>query len=230
MTDAPPTADAVKTAGPQDQRPSRSAGLLGLLNRLLDHGRGMLATLRQRNTPDVPLPFAHRFGAISLAVVIARITRGVILATALRDHVARHARGLDAAEHRKSPQPSNRETPRPRRPRPARPALPEDENAELDNLPSAEEIAARIRNRPIGAVIVEICRDLGIDGEHELWREVCQAITFNGGNVVQVLHDTARCIRRVIALRLEPVPLPPRIEAMLAAGQGPFAAWATPPP
>ncbi len=52
-------------------------------------------------------------------------------------------------------------------------------------LPTPEQIAALLRRRPVGAVLAEICRDLGILPGHlepELWRELHRAITEYGGN------------------------------------------------
>jgi hypothetical protein len=66
----------------------------------------------------------------------------------------------------------------------------------LPNLPTTEQIAAEIRHRPIGAVIVDICCDLGITTEHPLWRELHQLIIKHGGSVVVLFKDL---VRRVFA-------------------------------
>ncbi len=225
MSDALPTSRDAAPAGPQDRPASRSAGLLGLLNRLLDHGRALLAELQQRNTPDVPPAIAHRFGAISLTLIIARITRGIMLATALHARVTRGASQLDAPDRpaRKSPAAT------PDRGRPTRKPAP-DETAELDSLPSAKEIAERIRDRPIGAVIVEICRDLGIDGEHEIWRQVLDAITCNGGSRAEMLRVLACRSDRAMALCLAPPPGPSWAERVGAMAWNAPPTLATPPP
>jgi hypothetical protein len=39
-------------------------------------------------------------------------------------------------------------------------------------MPTAEQIAAEVRRRPIGAVIADICRDLRILPSHPLWRDI----------------------------------------------------------
>jgi hypothetical protein len=46
-----------------------------------------------------------------------------------------------------------------------------------------------VRRRPIGAVIADICRDLGILPSHMLWREVQKLIIEHGGSLVRLLSD-----------------------------------------
>ena len=53
-----------------------------------------------------------------------------------------------------------------------------------------EEIAAEVRRRPVGAVIADICRDLGIVPSNPLWRELSLAIIDNGGNLATLFKDT----------------------------------------
>ncbi len=56
----------------------------------------------------------------------------------------------------------------------------------LARLPTEAEIAAEIRRRPIGAVIVSICEDLGIapgDLDRALWDELALAIIGYGGSL-----------------------------------------------
>jgi len=163
--------------------PSRGR-LLGLVRRLVDYGRDLVATLQARDTPDTPLDVAHRFGGVTLALVIARITRGLMIAAALERRLLRPRPRPQDAIPQLAPAPAKPRAIRtPRQPR-------SDEEAEelLGALPSAREIAARIRGRRPGAVIVDICRDLGITGHHPLWREVCDAIMLHGGNMMKLLR------------------------------------------
>jgi hypothetical protein len=80
-----------------------------------------------------------------------------------------------------------------------------DEDAELlGNMPSAREIAARIRNRKAGAVLADICRDLGITADHPLWRQINRAIIVHGGNPGKLLTIWLARGRAVWGLPLSP--------------------------
>jgi hypothetical protein len=59
-------------------------------------------------------------------------------------------------------------------------------------MPTAEQIAAEVRRRPIGAVIADICRDLRILPSHPLWRDIQNAINKHGGSYVRLLKDLLR--------------------------------------
>jgi hypothetical protein len=72
----------------------------------------------------------------------------------------------------------------------------------LARLPTPEDIAAQVRRRPIGAVIADICRDLGIMPSNPLWRELPLAIIANGGNLATLVKD--------ILKRVFPFPINPR--------------------
>jgi hypothetical protein len=63
--------------------------------------------------------------------------------------------------------------------------------------PSPERIAARLANgpdpvvrcQPIGAVIADICRDLGILPNHPLWRDLQQAINAFRGKYARLVIE-----------------------------------------
>ena len=58
-----------------------------------------------------------------------------------------------------------------------------------------------MRRRPVGAVIVDICRDLGImpgDLDRAFWDEISHAIIIYGGSLACFLGDLRR---RLFALR-----------------------------
>jgi hypothetical protein len=77
---------------------------------------------------------------------------------------------------------------RPAAPPDARPADPTD--PDLARLPTEEEIAASVRRRPVGAVIVDICCDLGIAPGHldrAFWDEINHAIMMYGGSLARFL-------------------------------------------
>ncbi len=169
------------SASQSEPQPSRSGRLLALIRKLIDYGRELAATVRQRVASD--LSFARTsFGTADLAVIFARIARGLLLARALEERVLSRATALDKG-------------PRPRRPRPApRPRPPSSAPAEtsdpcLAELPTAEQIAALVRRRPIGAVIADIYRDLGILPSHPLWLDVKEAMLEFGGSLARLLSD-----------------------------------------
>ena len=59
-------------------------------------------------------------------------------------------------------------------------------------MPTPEDIAAEIRRRPVGAVIADICRDLGIVPGNPLWLELSRAIVANGGSFIRLFKDALR--------------------------------------
>ena len=69
----------------------------------------------------------------------------------------------------------------------------------LPDVPTAEEIAAALRHRPAGAVIADICRDLGIVPAHPLWREVMLVVAEHGGCLVKLLKDSMHRVRTGLA-------------------------------
>jgi hypothetical protein len=196
---APPTTEP-------DPQPSRSGRLLSLIRKLIDYGTALAATVRQRVAAD-PIFARTGFGTADLAVIFARIARGLHLAQALEARVLRRAAWLDQG-------------PRPRtaRPKPRPPASPPAEapDSRLAHLLTAEQIAALVRRRPIGAVIADIYRDLGILPSHPLWRDVQQAMRDFGGSLVRLLCD--------ILDRAFPLKPPPQAPAMQAAAPGPASA------
>ena len=96
-----------------------------------------------------------------------------------------------------TPRPEPR-APRRRARRPAaRPSLGADPR--LARLPTPAQIAAEVRRRPIGAVIADICRDLGIMPNHPLWRELQLAIIRENGNLCRLVMDlTDRAVRAIL--------------------------------
>lgn len=182
MSAAPLTAETGAASGPQDQARNRYGRLLGLVRRIIDHGRDLVATLKRQNTPSPSGQVARRFGTFNLTLIIARITRGLAIAAGLETRLLR-ARPAQRAN-------PNRQL-RPARPRPARPpalSQSEDDAALLRAMPSAEAIAERIRHRAPGAVIVEICRDLGIHADHPLWPEIRDAIILHDGSLARMVR------------------------------------------
>ena len=172
-----PAVEPTPTPGPQNQGKNRCGPLITLVRRIIDHGRDLIAALQRQNTPTPSTPLARRFGSFDLALIIARITRGLLLATALESRLLR------APPARPRPPRPPSQSARPRAPQPQ--AQPDSDL--LANMPSAEAIAAQIRHRSAGAVIVDICRDLGIDTTHPLWPAIRDAIIGHNGSLARMV-------------------------------------------
>ncbi len=188
---ATPTPTAQLDPNPADPSPaadqgSRAGRLLDLVRKLIDYGKELAGTLRQRAATDLGFD-AFRFGTSDLALILARITRGLHRATALEARFLQDAARLDAA-------PAASRAPSRHRPRAAQPAARRAHEADtlLARLPTPAQIAAEVRRRPIGAVIADICRDLGIMPNHPLWRELQHAIIRYGGSLAGLLKDILR--------------------------------------
>ncbi len=203
---------AAATAPAPTAEPSRSGRLLGLVGKLIDYGRELAATLRQRSATTEFAVTARLFGTSDIALILARITRGLIRADALAAKLVRNAARLDAAPR---PQPA-RTVAKPASAARRQAAPPADPR--LAHLPTSEQIAAEVRRRPIGAVIADICRDLGITPLHPLWRELQVVIIRHGGSFAGLVRDLLR--------RAFPRPVP---AAASAASSPPSPACTGPP-
>jgi hypothetical protein len=202
---------AAEATDPTTQ-PSRSASLLALVRKLIDYGRELAATIRRRAFTD-PSSVICCFGTADVALILARITRGLHRADALEGKIIRNADRLDAAP------PAAPSQPRPRAPRPPAPPATAETDPRLARLPTPAQIAAEVRRRPIGAVIADICRDLGIMPSHPLWRELQLVIIRHGGNLARLVKDILDQAfpLAAIARRRSPAP-PPRFPAPAATG------------
>jgi hypothetical protein len=167
--------------------------VLNVVRRLIAIGQQLIATVHQRAAaPDFWL-FAKPFGTSDLALIIDRIKCGLRRAAALEAALCqRAARGKDVTPspfrmpsagkpraERQPPPPAAQPEPEPQpEPTPA-------QDPRLARLPTEAEIAAEIRRRPIGAVIVSICEDLGItpgDLDRAFWDELSLVIIGYGGS------------------------------------------------
>jgi hypothetical protein len=86
---------AAEASDPPTQ-PSRSASLLSLVHKLIDYGRELAATIRRRAFTD-PTSVICCFGTADVALILARISRGLHRADALEARLIRCADRLDAA-------------------------------------------------------------------------------------------------------------------------------------
>ena len=94
----------------------------------------------------------------------------------------------------------------------------------IARLPTPGDIAAEVRCRPIGAVIADICRDLGIVPSNPLWRELSRAIISYGGNLTTLVEDIAE--RFGLSLTRPPAAVhpggpPPFLPSTVVPGTGP---------
>lgn len=164
-----------------EDKSTRSGHLISLLRRLIEYGKELAAALRNP-TPKTDFDRLVRpFGTRDVALILARITRGLQLAGALETRIVAIAARLDvppAAAARTTGSPAQREPAEPRPPRsPPRPTDPR-----LVQMPTPDAIAAQVRRRPIGAVIVDICLALGIMPRDPLWNEIRKVVDEFRGN------------------------------------------------
>ena len=185
------------------------ARLLGLVRKLIDHGKQLAAAVGQRSLTDDPVLANCRFGTLDIALILSRITLALQRATALEARLLRSAARPDP-----KPRPPCASSPRmPRAPREP-PQEPAEADPRLASLPTAEQIAAEIRRRPVGAVIADICRDLGIMADHPLWRELRLAVILHGGSLTGLFRDRFKRARAALCeaaeeLSAAPGPAPP---------------------
>jgi len=171
--------------------PSRIGRVLGLVRKLIDYGRQLAATVQQRAATPGFARFARPFGTADIAAILARITNGLRRAAALEAALSqRAARGQDLtippirAPITRGPRPPQQAEPPDAQPDPQRTVHTGDPR--LACLPTEDEIAAEVRRRPVGAVIVDICRDLGImpgQLDRAFWDELSHAIIAYGGSL-----------------------------------------------
>jgi hypothetical protein len=155
------------------------------VRKLIDYGKELAATLQQRATNADLAAVTLPFGTRDIALILARITRGLLLANALEGRLVELAARPEAPP--KPPRAPAQHAPRAPRTTAARPGGETDPR--LAPLPTPEQIAAEVRRRPIGAVIADICRDLGIIPTHPLWQELSVAIIWHGGSFNRLFKD-----------------------------------------
>ena len=172
---------AAPTVTDPNTHPSRVGRLLALVRKLIDYGRDLAAKVQQRDSATE----TRHFDTSDILLILARITQGLHRAQALEERLIRNAARLDAAR-RPRPKPVT-----PKKPRAPRLVGDSSQPGDPDHplLPTAEQIAAEVRRRPIGAVLADICRDLGILPSHPLWRELSDAIMANGGNLARLVKE-----------------------------------------
>ena len=177
---------------PQPRSPIRPGPARTRRRKLIDYGKRLAVTVQQRAGTPGFARFVSPFGTADLAVILARIICGLRRAAMLEARLCRRVeRGqeLTVAPIR---------LPAMGAPGAARQAAQPDvqpADPRLARLPTEEEIAEEVRRRPIGAVIVDICCDLGIapgDLERGFWDEINIAIIMYGGSGLRFFNDLRR--------------------------------------
>ncbi len=173
MSDAP-------TAASPDTQPSRVGRLLALVRKLIDYGRDLAAKIQRCDRATE----TRHFDTSDISLILARIAQGLHRAQILEERLIRNTARIDAPRRPQA-------APATHTPRAARPAAEcrQPDDPCLAQLPTPEQIAAQARRRPIGAVLADICRDLGILPSHPLWRELGDAIMANGGNLARLVKE-----------------------------------------
>lgn len=174
--------------------PGAIGRVLRLVRKLIDFGQHLAGTVRRR---AVAPGLAHAFGTADLGMVLGRIIHGLRLAAALEARLFRRASSgrdlmpapirLPAALATRLPRQAAPPDPGPRT---ADPGADSAVDPRLTRLPSEAEIAAAVRRRPVGAVIADICDDLGIAPgqlDRAFWDEIHHAITMFGGSLARFL-------------------------------------------
>jgi hypothetical protein len=188
---------AASTDQPSTGQPGCTARLLGMVRRLIDYGRKLAGTLHNNPAALEPAVIQHKFGTADMKLILRRITRGILLAVALQAKLVARLECPERTPARTS-DPAPDAAPRLRPKRAARPN-PDARRAAADaallvRLPSAKEIAAQMRYRPIGAVILDIFRSLGIlPGESDgIWHEASADIVTSGGDVAGLFNEIGK--------------------------------------
>jgi hypothetical protein len=217
MPGSPVAAVPASHPDPHQDRPpavapctSRIGRALNLVRKLIDYGKQLATALQQRTAATNLAEVMRNFGTADVALILVSIIRGLDRAAALEawllTRLAREAQQRPAAP-----------------PRAAQPADRSAGAAGADRPPPSQDSAAQVRRRPTGAVIADICRDLGIVPSNKLWRELASVLIENDGNLATLFKD--------IANRMKPAGFFPPDMAMMPPGwQPPPAASGAGPP
>ena len=165
-------------------RPGRFGRVISLVRSIIDYGKQLAASL-QNPTPATNLDnVARTFGSYDFGQILAGILRGLQRAAALEAKLTR----LDACPQ---PEPRPAAVRAPPKPRTCAEATPAAEKPAPNPIRFAtpEQIAKQVRSRPIGAVLTDICRDLGIHKGHPLWEELFDAIIRYDGALARLCRD-----------------------------------------
>jgi len=121
---------------------SRFRRVLDVVRKLIDYGKELATTLQQRAATDLAA-VTFSFGTRDISLILARITRGLLLANALEARVVALA-ARPAAPPRPARAPAQRA---PRAPKPAAARPTREADPRLALLPTPEQIAAEACHR-----------------------------------------------------------------------------------
>ena len=182
---------------------------LDMVHILTRYGRFLDKVLHHRTAhPNFPT-LAANFGTHDIRRIIAHVTRGILRAMVLKQYLlalAAQGRELEVVPRK---EPATEEeiaalkiklrpsaNPRPRRPF----------RSPYDPLhfyiPTAAELLAQVRSRPVGQTLMEICLDLGITAaccDGETWDVISRAIADFGGSInayYEVVVDRRRSFEK----------------------------------
>ena len=150
---------------------TRTIRLLGIVRSLITFGRELADKLKRDPSPETIRYAAVRFGPLNIALILERIIHGLRLAVALETKLALRAN---------RPEPVRIPSPTLRKPHSPRPKAPQQKDPDSTALPTAEDIAQQLRRRPLHAVLLEICSNLGVLPSDPLWWEVTSTLHTSG--------------------------------------------------
>ena len=193
---------------------SRSTRVLWVLRALMDYGWDLVSAVQKRTGAFALGQITCNFGTIDIARIVARIAHGLRLAAALEERL------LERIAH--PPAPRAASVQRARAVPLEKPNAGEAEATAFHLLTDAE-IAAQVRRRPIGAVLADICRYLGIVPADPLWPDITFAVLENGSSIIDLVMNTLRRMTQgAIAaspdLDFGPLPFAARYRVVSGAG------------
>ena len=197
---------------PQDRPgipvPEYIAVFLHAVSILLDYGRHLVDTVRQRAAAPTFTTIAASFGTANLSTIMAHLNRGILRAAALeRFLLARAATGRDisiptrrsrtdekppASADPQAEQPADQPARPKARPRPSLP--PGWDDPQLF-MPTPEELDLQVRRRSIGRTFVDICGDLAVVPglcTPAFWSDMFQVMHYFGGSVATLMREKIR--------------------------------------
>jgi hypothetical protein len=180
----------------------RIAACLRVVRILLGYGRHLADTVSHRAAAPGFATIAACFGTANLALIVARLHRGILRAAALeRVLLARAATGRDVMSKIIGPRPNRVPSPRPatscRQPATrCAPALTLSPDRPANfRTPTLEQFEAQVRRRPLGRTIVDICLDLAVVPglcTGKFWNELFDLARCHGGSIARLVHERWR--------------------------------------